>query len=172
MYNFNKAKELIIGEYKDDYLFCHAVLSSLNVFPHELDLVILNFQFDNLKNQLSDLMYDEDTTFMMQYVTIAFGKKMKHEPFGFPDESYFGILTSHCITICTNIYNGVHIEEKDYFLEGYNMNDVVQKYHDIPTNEFLTIKAEVDKEWETLEYVKTFAANSLKKFLKTNEKYL
>ncbi len=171
MYDFDKIKGLIIDEYKEHYLFSHCLLSSFG-FPHELDLVILDFQFDAFKNKLINIKYDELICFAFQYLMVANIKKMKNESFGFPKDSYFGSLTDFLLNEISHYISTGEMIKLENLSKEYNINTITQNYNKIDPTELLNIKTEIDKIWETeVGPLMPFIQLHIKNYLRTDLKY-
>lgn len=174
--DFSKVKEAIIKDYEKHYLFSHCVLSNL-ILP-ELTTLILNDEFNDMKNHLLNINRDECLSFGMIYLIAANCKKSQNEPFGFNNETYLGQLTSEVLDFFTTNINHLMMGDNkiiDNFIEDiqtkYDIDTIVKHYNAIPVDEILEIKKEI-RGIEHITEMLNFTQPGIKKYFKTDKKYL
>lgn len=176
--DFSKVKEAIINDYKKHYLNSHCLLSSLNAFPPELNTVILNFEFNEIKEHLANMKWDERIYFGIHYLMAANIKHTNNEAFGFDKDSYLGIFVDEILVDLKYgivMVRGENAESLNQFKEmlekKYNVDTLIKHYDAIPINEITALKQQM-KEIKDIDKMMGFMQNHINHFLKTDKKYL
>src|SRR5688500_15551426 len=68
MFDFSKVRESIIYPHIKKFTFNYCIFSTLNVFPKEINLVILEMQFNKMIKSLIQVEKDEKLSLLLQIV--------------------------------------------------------------------------------------------------------
>lgn len=172
MFDFSKVRQSLLDPHIKKFTFNYCILSTLNIFPKEINIVILELQFYKMIQSLITVEEDEKLSVLLQIVGMhVYDHK---DDANFVEDNLIQFIISYLSALIIN-----HPIPINFDLVGKTLktNELIDEYHNVD-KKYLKVKKEllpIVKAF-TLTYQKdipfTVIVSNMKGMLNTKKKYL
>ena len=173
MLDFSQVRQVIIEPHIQKFTFNYCILSTLNVFPKEINLVILELQFNKMINTIIKMEDDEKMSLLLQIVGMDIYHHKENE--SYEEKKIIEFILTY---LSHTIYNNKDIFSINFNIVGQTLmsKEMILIYHDIDKN-YLKVKN------QSLPFIRNFLFNNpinmidiiesnMKSMFNTKKKYL